>query len=741
ERGAIEQEVAQDLSNPEYNFYTKLLAALFKGTPYEVDALGTRPSFDKTTGAMLKQFHDDWYVPNNAVLVIAGDVQPKAALEEVKKLFGDIPAKELPPRPEFHFEAVKPDVLKMNTDLPYGMIAIAFRFPGTDSRDNAAVQVMADVLASQRGRLYGLVPEGKALFADFSYDTLQRAGLGYAVAGFPAEGDAKALLDQVREIIQIESTNNFSTELVEAAKRREMTRFELQKNSISGLAMAWSQAVAIEGRQSIEDDINAIKQVTVDDVNRVARQYLNTNEALQAVLTPESSGNAVSSKGFGGVESFAPKQASNEKLPSCAQKVMEHMQVPRSMLKPEDIKLSNGLRLIIQPENISDTVSIFGRVRSNPDMQTPKGQEGVDSVLDQLFTFGTESLDRLAFQKALDQIGAVESAGTSFSMQVLSEDFERGAELLADNQLSPALPEEAFRIIQPQLAAAVAGELLSPGYRESRALKLALFPKGDPTHREATPKTVQALSTPDVHRYYEHVFRPDLTTIVVMGKVTPEKAKAVIAKYFGKWTATGPKPKTVPPAVPPNSPSTSVVPDASRVQDKVTLAQTMGLTRTNDDFYAFELGNHVLGGAFYATRLYHDLRQENGLVYFVDSSLQAGLLRSVYSVQYACDPPNVAKARAIVMHNLNLMRTNDVSAGELRQAKLLLLRENTLAESSVERIANGWLSRSTSDLPLDEPTRAAHRYIKLTADDVRNTFAKWLRPDDFVEIVLGPNPK
>ncbi len=61
ERGAIEQEVAQDLSNPEYVFYTNLLAQVFKGTPYAWDALGSRPSFDKTTGQMLSDFHNTWY--------------------------------------------------------------------------------------------------------------------------------------------------------------------------------------------------------------------------------------------------------------------------------------------------------------------------------------------------------------------------------------------------------------------------------------------------------------------------------------------------------------------------------------------------------------------------------------------------------------------------------------------------------------------------------------------------------
>lgn len=88
ERGAIEQEVSRDLSNPEYRLYTQLLEALFRGTPYAHDALGTRPSFDRTTGADLRRFHDQWYAPNNAVLVVAGDVHPDRVLAEVKALFG-----------------------------------------------------------------------------------------------------------------------------------------------------------------------------------------------------------------------------------------------------------------------------------------------------------------------------------------------------------------------------------------------------------------------------------------------------------------------------------------------------------------------------------------------------------------------------------------------------------------------------------------------------------------------------
>jgi zinc protease len=740
ERGAIEQEVAQDLSNPEYVFYEQLLAAAFKGTPYAHSPLGTRPSFDKTTGAALRKFHNAWYAPNNAVLVIVGNVEPQTVLAQVKNIFGEIPSKPLPARPEYNFGTVKPDTLKLDTDLPYGLTAITFRFPGAENPDFAAAQILSDVLSSQRGKLYGLEPAGKALFSEFQYETLQKSGLGYAIAGFPAGGDSKNLLNSVKQILLAEITNGVNADLVEAAKRREIISAELQKNSVSGLANAWSTAVAIENRNSPDDDINLFRAVTVDDVNRVAKKYLDFDHAITAILTPTPSDKPLSGKSFGGGESLVSSASGDVKLPDWAQKITEGLPVPATTLNPFVTNLPNGIKLIVQPETVSDSVSVYGRVRNNSKVQMPGGKDGVDAALGKLFSYGTKSLDRLAFQKALDDIGANESAGADFSLQVLPEQFERGVQLLADNELSPALPEDDFKIIQTQLAASVAGELKSPNHVADHALTTALFPKPDPATRETTPATVSALTIDDVKNYYAGAFRPDLTTIAVIGKISPDNAVAVISKYFGGWKAAGEKPNTLFPAVPNNSAAATHVPDASRVQDKATLAETLALTRTNLDYYALQLGNHVLGGGFYATRLYRDLREKNGLVYFVDSSFTVGLTRGVYQVEYACDPQNVFKARAVILNDLKEIQAKPVSEQELHQAKLMLLRDIPLAESSVDYIAQVWLKYSALDMPLDEPVHAGKIYAQLTANDVQNAFAKWLRPDDLVQVTQGPVP-
>jgi len=738
ERGAIDQEVARDLSNPQYKFYSQLLEVMFAGTPYAHDALGTRDSFARTTGEMLGQFHKAWYAPNNAMLVIVGDVDPAKALEETKKLFESIPSRTLPPRPAVRLGAMKPTTIDLETDLPYGLSAVAYRLPGYDSPDYAAGEVLADALDSQRAELYALVPQGKALDADFETQELPAATIGYAMAAVPQGGDESALVPVLKNIVAGYVKNGVPDDLVEASKRHEIADAEFQKNSVSGLAAAWSQVLAVEGCNSPDDDIQAIKSVTTTDVNRVARQYLNNETAIVAILRPRPAGKPASLEGFRGKESFAPKQTKPIDLPDWAKRIEGNPPVLSTTLSPVVSTLENGLRLIVQNESISPTISIFGQVKTNPDLQTPVGKEGASRVLEALFSYGTASLDRVAFQKALDDIAADESAGASFSLQVLADHFERGVELLACNLLQPALPESAFAVVRKQAADAIAGELQSPGYLSARALLEALYPKGDPALRQATPHSVSSLKLEDVKAYYSKVFRPDLTTIVVIGHVTPAKAKDVVEKYFGDWKAVGPKPETDLPPVPPNKPSSMVVPDASRVQDDVKLAVTLGLTRSNPDYYALQLGNHVLSGAFYATRLYHDLREEAGLVYTVESALDVGRTRSIFEVFYACDPQNVAKARALVLSDLRQIQTVPVTDKELHQAKTLLITRMLLDQSSADDIAGQLLDLSTKGLPMDEPVIAARRYVEMTAEQVQAAFKKWLRPDDFVQIVRGP---
>jgi zinc protease len=742
ERGAIEQEVSRDLSNPTYKFINRLNAAMFAGTPYAHDPLGTRDSFEKTTGAMLKDFADKWYTPQNAILVIVGDVDAAATLDKIKKLFGDTRPHALPARPAIALQPVKPETFTLDSNLPYVLGFVAYRLPGTESPDYAATQILTEVLSSQRGDLYAMVPAGKSLAAEFGLaESYPKASVGFGLVAQPAGVSVDAAMTEMRTILNSYATKGVPAELVEAAKRSELAQAEFERNSIPGLATAWSNALAAEGRNSPEEDIEAVRKVTLADVNRVAKQYLLNANTVTAILKPVPTGQPVASKGFGGSEQVTSAPTKPVELPVWAKDALDELKVPTSVPKATDVTLANGIRLIVRTDKASPTVTLIGSVKHDGDLQTPAGKEGVGELLDGLYSYGTKSLDRIAFQKALDDIAANETAGYRFSLTVLKDKFSRGVELLADNELHPALPAEAFAVTKQQSVQFVAGNLKSPGYKTSRALELALLPAGDPSLRESTPESLTKVTLDDVKQFYAATMRPDLTTIVVIGDTTPEEAKSVIEKFFGEWKATGPKPETTLPAIPVNKASAANIDDAEQVQDSVVLAEELKLNRFDPDYYPLQLGTHVLGGGFYATRLYHDLRQVAGYVYTVDVSLSASKTRATYSVDYGSDPDKVSKARALVERDLHQMATENVSEAELHQAKALLLRQIPLGESSEESVAGLMLARAEMGLPLDESLRAAKTYVGLTAEQVKAAFARQIRTDNLVQVVRGPAPK
>lgn len=740
EKGAIEQEVSRDLSNPVYKFISRLNEDMFSGTPYAHDALGTRPSFENTTGEMLKKFYTDWYAPNNAVLVVTGDVDPAQTLARVRELYGAIPRRTLPTRPDMTLGPVKHESFTLDSDLPYTLAFISYRMPGTDSPDYAAAQVLGDVLASQRGNIYALVPAGKALEAQFEIaETYPKASVGFAYAVLPAGTDPASIVANLASVIADYVKAGVPDELVDASKRAEIASDAFRKNSIPDLAATWSQALAAEGRTSPDEDVDAIRKVTVADVNRVLRQYLVPDLSITATLVPKPSGAPVSSKGFGGGEQLTAAPTKPVALPAWAEAALTKLQMPTEHTTWTDAKLPNGIQLIVKTDATSPTVTVAGNIRHNANLETPRGKDGVNDVLDELFSYGTTSMDRLAFQKALDDIAAQESAGYDFSLKVLKADFSRGVQLLADNVLHPALPDDAFAIVKQQTGQFVAGQMKSPGFLASRAMRTGLLPAGDPGLRDATPETVSSLSLDDVKAFHSATFRPDLTTIVVIGDVSAADARATIEKWFGTWQADGAKPAVDLPKVPLNTSSQTAVPDPSAVQSSVTLAEEVGLTRFDPDYYALQVGNNVLGGGFYATRLYHDLRQETGYVYTVDNRLTANKTRSVYTVTYGCDPVNIPKARDLIVRDLRAMATTDVTEQELQQAKALLLRQIPLSESSEDAVAQGLLGRAQIGLPLDEPVVAGKHYFDMTAGQIRAAFSKWIRPDGFVQVVQGPS--
>ena len=744
ERGAIKNEVTQDDSVAVQHLLQRtILPSIFRGTPYANDTLGTLYSFNnQINSAQLLDYYHRWYHPNDAVYVIAGNVDGPATIRLVEKYFGSVPAAKLPARPRVALQPLHPAVYRVDSDQPYSLIAVAYRLPGYKSKDYAAAQILESVLNNQRSDVFGLVASGKALYAgvqDIESHPLATAAAALMVV--PVTSDVDKSAAQLEAVLSAYRTTGVPADLVAVAKQRAIADAEFRNNSISDLAFAWSDAVAKEGLQSPDQALTELRNVSLADVNRVLRTYMVPQHAITAYAVPKNMGkiNAHPSAGLA-KESNKITILHHDPLPSWALAAFKNVSVPADTLAPSDTRLANGLRLIVVPERVSNTVSVRGSIASNEVLEAPADKLGVNDITAALFPFGTTTYSRLELRRQLDSIAAEVSAGPQFSLDVLSSKFDRGMALLADEELHPAFPESDFATVKQQEVGQLAGVMTAPAHLASVALAKALYPAGDPTQQFATPQTAGNVALSDVKSYYARAYRPDLTTIVVIGNVTPAMARATVARYFGSWSATGPKPNVQLGPVPNNKPASIDVPDTGRVQSQVQLVETVGLTRASSDWAAVSLGSAVLGAGG-SSILFHDLRDVHGYVYGVNTTFAAGKQRSTFGIDFASDPNRIVPAQALAIADLKSLLRRPVSSQELVRGKTMVISEVPLRQQSFDGLAGSLLTYSLLGLPLDEATLDARRYAAATPQSVRAALARWIRPNDFVRVITGPAPK
>lgn len=744
ERGAIKNEVTQDDSVAVAHLLQRtILPSIFRATPYANDTLGTMSVFNNQINApQLRDFYDRWYHPNNAVYVITGNVDGPATVREVAKYFDSVPAAKLPPRPTVSLQPLRPAVYHVDSDQPYSLIAIAYRLPGYKSKDYAAAQILESVLNNQRSDVYGLVASGKALYAGFQ--DIEAHPLGTAAAALmvvPVTVKAETAAAQLQGVLAQYRISGVPSNLVAVAKQRSIADAEFRSNSIQDLAFAWSDAVAKLGLQSPDQQLAAIQNVTVADVNRVLRTYVVPEHAITAYAVPKNLGK-INTHPSGGLAKESNKLTllHHDPLPAWALAAFKNVRVPADTVHLSDMKLANGMRLIVIPEKVSDTISVRGSVASNEVLEAPAAKLGVAEIASSLFSFGTTTYSRLALREQLDKIAAEVSAGPQFSLDVLSSKFDRGVGLLADEELHPAFPQTDFDTVKQQEVGQLAGAMTAPTYLAAVALAKALYPPGDPSQQFATPETAGNVMLADVKAYYGRTYRPDLTTVVVVGNVTPALARATFEKYFGAWTATGPKPNVDLGPVPDNKATTVDVPDQGRVQSEVQLVETLGLTRADPDWAQVSLGSAVLGSGG-SSILFHDLRDVHGYVYSVNTAFAAGKKRATFAIDFASDPNRIVPGQTLAIADLKSLLARPLSTQELVRGKTMVISDVPLRQQSFDGLAAALLGYSLLGLPLDEATRDARRYAAATPASVRAALERWIRPRDFVRIVTGPAPK
>ncbi|HET9096202.1 MAG TPA: pitrilysin family protein [Candidatus Baltobacteraceae bacterium] len=737
EQRAVLNEIDGDESSPFFSLLSRVREAAYPGLPAGRTPTGVRSDVARATVADLRKYYTQWYAPNNAALVVAGDVRHRTVFALAARYFGSLRARPLPRHALQHPQAATGKTVESEFPFPFEVLDLAYAVPGDTEPGEPAISTLANFISNQRGPFYqALVASNVALEIDANADTQLKGGLMHVFMVLnPGHHGAQA--QQIfQNTMDALLAHGFDADLVAAAKRQALAERAYDADSIGGYGDLVGYTYGIVKERDRDEDAR-LAALTPADILTAARTYLAKPNVV-GHLTPNSSPAGRSQKSTAGVsDNFSSRAPSGPIIePPAIRSAIRKPTTARSKLAPSAFTLPNGLRVIVQEKRDRPTVYIGGVIASSPSF-IPPGREGIERLADSMAEFGSEHYDFTQLRKTTDDIGASISLGQTFGAHGFANDLETLLGVLADSEEHPTFPQNWLAIEQSQLGNSIDSENSISGVLVTRAYMQRLLSPDDPALRYATPQSVAAISRDDLLAFTHRYWRPDLTTIAIVGDVTPERARRAVEAAFGGWANDGPAPSIAQQPLPPPHPSHAYIgTDANQVF--VQLGQP-AVARSSRDYDAFNLLTQIIGGAgYFESRLWQELRQKRGLVYSVDSVLKAGAGRGDLEIMLNASPQNVGPAIAIVRTQLERLRTQPVTQNELDDAKIRLVNAALLNEASASGQLDEISEIAQNRLPLNYYATLAQRYAAITPADLQRVAKAYLQPDRLIEVFSGP---
>ncbi len=742
ERGAVLEEYAQKHSNPASSFLYAVQQKVFGG-PLGGTSLGAKADIERATVADLRAYYDAWYRPNDATLVVTGDVEPAKVFAEAERDFAAIPAAPLPERKHYVLLPANGVQWTEHAPFPYTLVDEAYAAPGDAKpfeHDQVRNDLALDAMFNERGRFRkALVDSGLAL----AYDPIRledrRASVIHVVLIVAPGHTAREVRDAYQKTLAQVLAEGLDPDLFAAAKRSALVALTYARDSIVGLGNAIGSNMVFPGDTDPADFGELYGSITREEATAVARRVY-AKASVVATLLPETAASrpfAPPDVSSSVSDDFGSRAAAGPLIqPAWLRDDLAKPLALRSAVAPVLTVLPNGLQLLVQRVPANPTVFIRGVVRTSPSFDPP-GKEGLGEVTSSLMPWGSAKYDAETQRKLGDDRAARFSFGTSFGAHGAASDFPLLLDVLADDVRHPLLPPDKFTLVRSQLGAYAARRSLQAGFQAERLFDAALYPAGDPALRVAGARSIASVTLDDVKAYHARFVRPDLITLVVVGDVDPAEVRRRVVAAFGDWSATGPKPDPHLPPIPLPQPQTREV--TTEGQDVTVQLGAPALPRTAADYDPLTLANAIYGGAgSLESRLFREVRQQRGLVYSASSRLQANRDRGTFTVSFSAVPAKVDLAEAVVREELKRMQDEDVSADELAHAKTRVVAQQLIAEQATSAIAGDLLAIGVDDLPASYFATLSQRYAGITAADVRRAAQAYLHPDNLVEVRIGP---
>ncbi|MFN6962491.1 MAG: M16 family metallopeptidase [Pyrinomonadaceae bacterium] len=748
QRDVVKNERRQNYDNQPYGTASEKIAALMypSGHPYSWTTIGSLDDLTAASMEDVKSFFRQFYVPNNASLVIAGDFDEKQARRWVEKYFGPIRSGSNVVRPnpaapkldgvirrEYEDAVQLPRLYQVWHTVPMG------------HRDEAALDILASILSAGRGsRLQSKMVFDKQLVQDvFASHFSREIGGSFQITSTARPGKTLNEVEQEidAEIERIKKEAPSADEVQRALNRIEAQAiFSLQ--TVNGKADQLNRnATFFDRPDSFQQQLDEYRRVTPADVQRVAREYLVDNHLVMNFVPRKQ--RAASAANTAANTPTTKAGAKREDKPDYSKNLPKPGPEPKFSLPAiEKQKLSNGLEvwLVRQTELPIVSMNLVLKTGATAD---PNGKAGTASFTSSLLNTGTKTRSAVDIANQLADIGASLNTGSGWdasnvSMQTLTKNLDKALDVFADVVVNASFPEKEFETLQRR-------SLIGFQQRRDNANAIAgvaysklLYGKDHPYGNAigGDEASVKSLKRSDVQGFYERFYRPNNAVLIVAGNTTMQDLTPRLEKAFAGWKPAEVASVTI--ADPPSfdRPGIYLI-DKPGAAQSVVLIGHVGVPRNNPDYYALEVMNNILGGGGSA-RLFMNLREDKGYTYGAYSNFSfrrgAGPFTASAGVQTAVTKESVIE----FMKELNGIRGSiPITPQEFEANKRNIIRSFPAGFETNGQIAGQLANIVTFGLPDTYFNDYIRNINAVTLVDVNRVANKYLTPDKMAVLIVG----
>lgn len=636
QRGVVQNEKRQGENQPYGQVWEKLTRAMYPvGHPYHHSVIGSMNDLDAATLDDVKTWFRTWYGPNNAVLVLAGDIDLKTAREKVAEYFGDIPATPTMAQPKVDPAKRAIDTRELMQDkVPATRIYRAWNVAQADSLDNDRLELLAQVLGgSKASRLDKRLLHDEKLVDGISagLDSSQ-LGSGFIVMATvkpgvdPAKVEA-AIDEEVKKLVTAGPT---AAELAQAktVTRAGFIRGIERIGGFGGKADVLAECAVYTGNPGcFRESLTNMAAATPAQIRDVGGKWLASGSYTLVVepgeRTPLAEEPSVTPAPFT-LPAVDPKYKTLVSTVDRSKGVQVPTQFPELKFPVlQRATLKNGTQVILAERHDIPVVQFSYEFKRGA-ATDPAGKLGLASFAMKMLGEGAGPLDSLAFANAVESEGAVVKAGAALDgsnvyLSALKENLDASLGLYADMLRAPRFEQIDIERVKAVTIAGIKQEKARPNGAAQRVLPPLLYGAGHPyaipMSGSGTEADVAGLSRADLAGYEQSGLRPETATLIVAGDTTLKEIVPLLDKHFGDWKGEGAAPAEpkLAEVARPAKPRVYLIDQPGAVQATIFAGELVPSTK-DAGAVKFDIANAVLGGEF-SSRLNMNLREDKHWAY------------------------------------------------------------------------------------------------------------------------------